>query len=107
MSQDYAAVFAHRGLGQMVRLTVIEGYSFDLTFQEAQILSRALAAVKNKTSPVDEVYMSPIASDGDFSAKVLADGLVLEARTPPVRLDWPQVGAMAEALAAASAPKEA
>jgi hypothetical protein len=103
MSHEYVAVFSHRGLGQMIRLTVVEGYAFDLTFQEAQILSRALAAVKEKKSSVDEVYMSPIASDGDFAAKVLADGVVFEAKTPPVRLTWGEVGQMAQALAAASA----
>jgi hypothetical protein len=103
MSYEYAAVFSHRGLGSMVRLTVVEGFTFDLTFQEAQILSRALIAVKDKKSAVDEVYMSPVASDGDFSAKVLADGLVLEAKTPPIKLTWAEVGQMAQALAAASA----
>jgi hypothetical protein len=103
MSHEYVAVFSHRGLGQMIRLTVVAGYVFDLTFQEAQILSRALAAVKEKKSSVDEVYMSPIASDGDFAAKVLTDGVVFEAKTPPVRLSWTEVGQMAQALAAASA----
>ncbi len=106
MSHEYVAVFSHRGLGQMIKLTVIEGYAFDLTFQEAQILARALAAVREKKSNVDEVYMSPIASDGDFSAKVLPDGVVFEAKTPPVRLTWLEVGEMAQALAAASAPAE-
>jgi len=46
--------------------------------------------------------MSPVASDGDFSAKVLPDGLILEGATPPVSLSWPEVGQMAQALAAAS-----
>jgi len=56
MSHEYVAAFVHRGLGPMIRLTIIEGYSFDLTYQEAQILSRALAAVKAKTSSVEDVY---------------------------------------------------
>lgn len=107
MSHEYVAVFSHRGLGQMIRLTVVEGYIFNLTFQEAQILSRALAAVKDKKSPVEEVYMSPIASDGDFFAKVLPDGIAFESKTPPIQMTWPEVGEMAQALAAASAPKEA
>jgi hypothetical protein len=106
MSHEYVTAFAHRGLGPMIRLTIVEGYRFDLTYQEAQILSRALAAVKNKTSSVADVYMSPIASDGDFFAKVLPDGILFEAPTPPINLTWLQVGEMAEALAAASAPKE-
>jgi hypothetical protein len=102
MSHEYVAVFSHRGLGQMIRLTIIEGYTFDLTLQEAQILSRALAAVKDKKSPVDEVYMSPIASDGDFAGKVLPDGLLFEAKTPPIKLSWLEIGHIAEALALAS-----
>jgi hypothetical protein len=106
MSHEYVAAFAHRGLGPMIRLTVVEGYRFDLTHQEAQILSRALAAVKNKTSPVDEVYMSPIASDGDFFAKVLPEGILFEAHIPPISLTWTQVGEMADALSKASTPKE-
>lgn len=102
MSGEYVAVFTHRGLGQMIRLTVVEGYAFDLTLQEAQILSRALAAVHDKKSPLDEVYMSPIASDGDFVAKVLTDGIAFEAKTPPIKLAWPEVNEMAKALVAAS-----
>jgi hypothetical protein len=102
MSADYAAVVSHRMLGTIIRLTVAEGFSFDLTFQEAQILSKALAAVKDKKSPVDEVYMSPIASDFDFAAKVLPDGLTFDLKTPPVHLAWPEVGKMSEALAKAA-----
>ena len=104
MSQDnheYAALFTHRALGPMVRLTVADGYRFNLTFQEALTLARALAAVKDKRSSVDEVYLSPIGSDGDFHAKVRADGLVIDALSPPLVLDWSKVGAIADALAAA------
>jgi hypothetical protein len=109
MSQDtreYAAVFTHRALGRMVRLTVVAGYGFNLTFQEARTLARALAAVKDKRSSVDEVYLSPIGSDGDFHAKVSPDGLVIDATNPPLVLDWSDVGAIADALAAA-APESA
>ena len=98
---EHAAVFTHRMLGPMVRLTVVEGYSFNLTFQEARTMARALAAVKDGRSSVDEVYLSPIGSDGDFYAKVCPDGLVIEARNPPLVLDWSEVGAIAGALAAA------
>jgi hypothetical protein len=107
MSREYVVAFVHRGLGPMIRLTVVDGYTFDLTHQEAQILSRALAAVKAKTSPVEEVYMSPIASDGDFFAKVLPDGIAFETKTPTITLTWPEVGYMAQALATASASKDA
>jgi hypothetical protein len=83
----------------MLRLTVAEGLSFDLTLEEARTLARALAAVRNGNSNVDEIYMSPIASDGDFSAKVTPDGLLLDARKPPLRLAWPEVSEIAGALA--------
>jgi hypothetical protein len=104
MSQDqreYAAVFTHRALGPMIRLTVADGYGFNLTFLEARTLARALAAVKDKTSSVDEVYLSPIGSDGDIHAKVRPDGLVIEARNPPLVLAWGEVSAIADALVAA------
>lgn len=84
----------------MVRLTVAEGYRFDLTFQEARTLSRALRAVKNKQSSVDEIYLSPVASDGDFHARVKEDGLLIEALSPPLSLSWNDVGVLAEALLA-------
>jgi hypothetical protein len=83
----------------MLRLALAGGLSFDLTHDEARILSRALAAVSQRKSTVDEIYMSPIASDRDFSAKVTPDGLELEAVSPPLRLAWPEVGALASALA--------
>jgi hypothetical protein len=101
-NREYAAVFTHRALGRMVRLTVADGYGFSLTFQEARTLARALAAVKDKRSSVDEVYLSPIGSDGDFHAKVRSDGLVIDAMSPPLMLGWSEVGAIAAALAAAA-----
>jgi hypothetical protein len=94
-----AAAFNHRGLGPMIRLTLGEGPSFDLTPLEARTLSRALAAVRAGKSKVDEVYMSPIASDHDFFAKVASDGLVLEAFSPAIKLGWEAVGGIAGLLA--------
>jgi hypothetical protein len=83
-----------------VRLTVTDGLVFDLTKQEAGILSRALAAVRDGRSKVDEVYMSPIASDGDFSGKVMSDGILVASKNQPVHLEWSAVGEIAGALAA-------
>jgi hypothetical protein len=103
---EYADIFTHRTLGRMVRLTVADGYGFNLTFQEARTLACALAAVKDKRSSVDEVYLSPIGSDGDFHAKVREDGLVIDAINPPLVLGWSEVGAIADALVAA-APEHA
>lgn len=105
MSTNSVARLSHRGLGAMLRLTLVEGSSFDLTLQEARILARALKAVSEGKSSVDEVYMSPIASDNDFSAKVTPDGLVLQAREPPLRLGWPEVGAIAASLAELAGPE--
>ncbi len=109
MSQDnreYVTVFTHRALGAMVRLTIADGYRFNLTFQEARTLARALAAVKDGRSAVEEVYLSPMGSDGEFHVKVRPDGLIVEALNPPLMLDWSDVGAIADALAAA-APENA
>ncbi len=100
MSEGSVSPFTHRGLGAMLRLTLADGLSFDLTHEEARILSRAMKAVAAGKSTVDEIYMSPIASDRDFSAKVTAEGLVLEAVTPPFRLAWPEVATLAAALSA-------
>lgn len=100
MTGSSVSPVTHRGLGAMLRLTVAEGLAFDLTFEEARTLSRAMTAVAEGKSTVDEIYMSPIASDRDFSAKVGAEGLVLEAFDPPLRIAWPEVAALAAALSA-------
>lgn len=93
----------HRMLGPMVRLEFARRLGFDLTAQEAGILARALAAVREGKSKVDEVYMSPIASDADFSGKVGSDGVTVGA-TEPIALPWEEVGALAAALAALGTP---
>ncbi|ACB94865.1 hypothetical protein [Beijerinckia indica] len=93
-----AESFTHRGLGPMIRLSLSEGLNFVFTPREALTLSRALTAVKAGTSKVDEIYMSPIASDQDFVGTVTPDGLLLQARQPPLPLDWTEVGVIAESL---------
>lgn len=100
MSAASVSHVTHRALGPMLRLTLADSLSFDLTFEEARTISRAMEAVAEGRSTVDEIYMSPIASDRDFSAKVTAEGLLLEVVTPPFRLSWPEVGSLAAALAA-------
>lgn len=92
----------HRMLGPMIRLAFAEGPSFDLTAQEAGLLSRALAGVREGKSKVEEVYMSPIASNGDFSGKVGPDGISVAAEAP-IALGWDAVGQMSSALAAVAA----
>lgn len=99
MSAWSVTAVSHRMLGAMIRLEFGDRLGFDLTAQEAGILARALAAVREGKSPVDEVYMSPIASNGDFSGKVGPDGINVAAATP-ISLGWDEVGKMAAALAA-------
>jgi hypothetical protein len=94
----------HRALGAMLRLTVADRLSIDLTPEEARTLARALAAVKDGQSSVDEIYMSPIASDKDFSAKVTPDCLLFEGAEPPLCLEWPEVAAIAASLAELAGP---
>jgi hypothetical protein len=83
----------------MIRLTVRDGVSVDLTTEEARTLSRAMAAVRDGKSKVDEIYMSPIASDRDFVAKVLDDGLSVAAKEGDIRLEWGEVGTISQSLA--------
>lgn len=104
MSKSSVIRVTHRGLGELLRLTVPDGRSFDLTPQEARTVARALAAVRDGKSKVDEIYMSSIASDRDFSAKVTPDGVLLEGSEPALPLDWPEVGAIAAALAELAGP---
>ncbi len=104
MSESSVCRVTHRGLGAMLRLTVADARSFDLTHEEARTVARALAAVRDGKSKVDEIYMSPIASDRDFSAKVTPDGLLLEGAEPALRLGWTEVGAIAASLAELAGP---
>ena len=91
----FSRAFTHRALGALPRLSLPGGCSFDLTFEEARTLSRALSAVAEGKSSVDEIYLSPIASDRAFSGKVTTEGLWFEAVSPPFRLAWPEVAALA------------
>jgi len=98
--------FIHRGLGPMIRLSLSDGLNFDLTPREALTLARALAAVKTGASKVDEIYMSPIASDQDFVGTVTPEGLLLQARQPPIPLDWGEVGVISDQLKELSPEEE-
>lgn len=104
MSPVRVAPISHRALGAMLRLTISDGLFFDLTHEEARTLARAMKAVCEGKSPVDEIYMSPIASDRDFSAKVGPEGLLLAATEPPLRLSWSEVAVIATALAEQADP---
>ncbi len=65
------------------------------TRQEATIVSRALKAVARGISAERQVYMSPIASDHDFEARVVETGVVVILDgCADVQLDWNDVDAL-------------
>lgn len=71
------------------------------TREETAILSRALHAVGNGGGREKQIYMSPIASDHDFDARVEPSGLVVAcAGCADVSMDWNAARALAEALSA-------
>jgi hypothetical protein len=83
----------------MGRMTIAPGLSFDLTPEEARTLTRALTAVTRDNEVVTDIYLSPIASDGDFSAKVAGEGLEIAGNGAMLRLSWQDVALFAERLA--------
>lgn len=91
MIEIKAETFNHRGLGDMIRLHLGDKLIFNLTPQEARTLARALAAVRAGKSKVEDVYMSPIASDYDFFAKVMSNGLELDCTPKIDPLGWEEV----------------
>ena len=70
------------------------------TRQEATIVSRALKAVAAGTSAERQVYMSPIASDHDFEARVAETGIVvISDACVDLQLDWNDVDALSRRFA--------
>jgi len=68
---------AHGFLGPLIALTLPGQPRRRLTLQEATILSRALDAVAKGASPERQIYMSPVASDCDFEARLVSSSLVV------------------------------
>ncbi|SFK60811.1 hypothetical protein [Methylocapsa palsarum] len=89
----------HRALGDMLRMNLAPGLSFDLTLEEARTLSRALAAVSRDRGAADELYLSPLASDHDLSARPTDAGVQITAASGVCNLSWPAVASLAERLA--------
>lgn len=85
----------HFALGVLLRLEAGE-LRLDLTPAEAATLARALSAVLEGRSRETEIYLSPVASDGAFSARVGQDGVTLAGAGA---LGWPAVERLARALA--------
>lgn len=93
----------HRAFGSLVRVHFADNYVLRLTPAEASSLSFALVAVRDGVSPEQEIYMSPIASDGAFIGTVRDAGMSIALPDGTLELDWPHVGTLAQALAAAIA----
>ncbi|QGM96824.1 hypothetical protein [Methylocystis parvus] len=96
-------VSAHGAFGGLATLRLGDQPPRRFTFQEASIVARALEAVALGVSPERHIYMSPIASDHDFDARVEAEGLVVACEGhPDVALSWPEATELAHALKAAA-----
>jgi hypothetical protein len=89
---------AHRALGRLIRLTLDSDTRLDFTVEEAATVSRALTAVREGRSAEREIYMSPVASDHEFSGAVLADGLKVTIGGRSVDLVWDDVDRLARDL---------
>jgi len=100
MPQHFTLTPTHHGAFGALATLAIEGQpTRRFTRQEAAIVSRALAAVVCGASDEPQIYMSPIASDCDFSARVLPQGVTIAcdgARETP--LDWEETVDLARAL---------
>ncbi|MFA6972588.1 MAG: hypothetical protein WC208_14490 [Gallionella sp.] len=91
----------HRALGKLVGLQFADDFVLRLTPVEASSISFALVAVRDGISEEREIYMSPIASDAAFVGSVHDRGVSIATPAGQLELDWPNVGFLAEALAAA------
>ncbi len=101
MSQIFELVAAsHRAFVALATLSLPGHPPRRFTKEEAGVLSRALDAVANGDRRERQIYMSPIASDYDFEAKVEQSGIVVG--TPDghgeVMLDWSETRALVEGL---------
>jgi hypothetical protein len=90
----------HRLLGKQIQLQFDDEFVLKLSPAEASSLSFALVAVRAGISPEREIYMSPIASDAAFVGTVLESGVSIATPKGALDLDWPNVGKLAEMLAA-------
>ena len=90
----------HQAFGRLVTLSVAGQPPRRFTAQEASIVARALAAVVTANSAERQIYMSPIASDREFSACVESGGILLKLDgCADVALDWGETVELARELA--------
>jgi hypothetical protein len=96
MSQKFSlAETPHGAFGVLAKVEFPGQPARAFTRQEATIVSRALNAVGRGTSAERQVYMSPIASDHDFEARVAETGIVvISDGCGDVQLDWNDVDAL-------------
>jgi hypothetical protein len=93
---------AHRAFGRLIRLTLDSDTRLDFTAEEAATVSRALIAVLEGKSAEREIYMSPIASDHDFTGTILSDGVRVTIGGCAIDLVWNDVDRLARDLIAGS-----
>jgi hypothetical protein len=98
MTEAVVTPITHRIFGPMLRLTIARSLSLDLTEDEAWALARNMIALNHDYRRADEIYLSPRANDGDFSAKVTKDGLQITTNDGVCHLTWDEVGDIAERL---------
>lgn len=99
MSYPLVKRVSHRMLGDMLRMMLSKAVHYDLTLEEGRTLSRAFTALAHDWRRNDTVYLSPIASDNDFSAAVTQQGLDVETLGGGHHLSWDDVTELAERLA--------
>ena len=99
MSYPLVKRVPHRMLGDMLRMMLSERLYYDLTLEEGRTLSRAFTAVAYDWRRTDSIYLSPVGSDGEFSAAVTQDGLDVETAEGGHHLNWDDVTELAERLA--------
>ncbi len=102
MSHNFAlATTQHQAFGRLLTLSVAGQPPRRFTAQEAAIVACALAAVAAARSAERQIYMSPIASDREFSANVETGGVVIKLDgCADVALDWSETAELARELAA-------
>lgn len=100
MSQEFSFTETpHRAFGVLAALGFPGQPTRSFTRQEAAIVSRALKALVQATSTERQVYMSPIASDHDFEARVVDGGIVVIADgCVDFQLNWNDAGDLARRL---------
>jgi hypothetical protein len=92
-------VTSYAAFGALATLRLPRQPARRFTFAEAAIVARALEAVAQGASAETQIYMSPIASDQDFDARVEQEGVVIVAKgCEEARLGWDESIALAEAL---------